>query len=61
VRLPQWRVREESILPPEILLLGAKPSHEVKCFALGQFTPTMGLSYCASDALGRRSDHLHAG
>jgi hypothetical protein len=28
--------RDERILPPEILLLGAKPSHEVKCFALGQ-------------------------
>jgi hypothetical protein len=29
-------VRDESTLPPEILLLGAKQSHEVKCFALGQ-------------------------
>ena len=35
-RLPQRRVRDERILPPEILLLGAKPSQEVKCFALGQ-------------------------
>jgi len=27
---------DESTLPPEILLLGAKHSQEVKCFALGQ-------------------------
>ena len=35
-RLSQRRVRDERILPSEILLLGAKPSQEVKCFALGQ-------------------------
>ena len=35
-RLPQRRVRGESTFPPEILLLGAKHSQEVKCFALGQ-------------------------
>ena len=35
-RPPDRRVRDESILPPEILLLGASPSQEVKCFALGQ-------------------------
>jgi hypothetical protein len=35
-RPPDRRVRDESIFPPEILLLGASPSQEVKCFALGQ-------------------------
>jgi hypothetical protein len=34
-RLPERRVRDESTFPPEILLLGAKQSQEVKCFALG--------------------------
>ena len=33
---PERRVPTSSILPSEILLLGARPSHEVKCFALGQ-------------------------
>jgi hypothetical protein len=28
-------VRDESTLPPEILLLGARQSQEAKCFALG--------------------------
>ncbi len=35
-RLPERRVRDESTLPPEILLLGARQSQEVKCSALGQ-------------------------
>jgi len=35
-RLPERRVRDENTLPPEILLLGARHGHEVKCFALGQ-------------------------
>ena len=35
-RLPERRVRDESTLPPEILLLGARQRHQVKCFALGQ-------------------------
>ncbi len=30
------RVREDSTLPPEILLLGARHSQDVKCLALGQ-------------------------
>ncbi len=34
-RLLERRVRAESTLPPEILLLGARQSHEVKCLALG--------------------------
>jgi hypothetical protein len=29
------RVRDDKTLPPEILLLGARQSHDVKCFALG--------------------------
>src|SRR4028119_389105 len=35
-RLFERRVLAESTLPPEILLLGARHSHEVKCLALGQ-------------------------
>src|SRR3569833_3693665 len=35
-RLFERRVLLESTLPPEILLLGARHSHEVKCLALGQ-------------------------
>jgi hypothetical protein len=35
-RLPPRRVRDESTFPPEILLLGAKHSQDVKCLALGQ-------------------------
>jgi hypothetical protein len=35
-KAPDRRVRDESILPPEIVLLGAGPSQEVKYFALGQ-------------------------
>src|SRR5215213_1938279 len=34
-RLPERRVRLDSTLPPEILLCGARPSQEVKCWALG--------------------------
>jgi hypothetical protein len=34
-RLLERRVGDESTLPPEILLLGARQSHDVKCFALG--------------------------
>jgi hypothetical protein len=34
-RLPDRRVRADSTLPPEILLLGARQSHDVKCLALG--------------------------
>lgn len=34
-RLPDRRVRDDSTFPPEILLLGARQSHEVKCLALG--------------------------
>ena len=29
------RVFDDSTLPPEILLCGASPSHDVKCFAVG--------------------------
>jgi hypothetical protein len=35
-RLPERRVREDRSLPPEILLLGARHNHDVKCLALGQ-------------------------
>ena len=35
-RLADRRVRDDRILPPEILLPGARQSHEVKCLALGQ-------------------------
>src|ERR1700722_1728822 len=34
-RLDDLRVREESTLPPEILLPGARHSQEVKCLAVG--------------------------
>src|SRR3954471_11318090 len=34
-RLPERRVRADSTLPPEILLWGARLSHDVKCLALG--------------------------
>lgn len=34
-RLEDRRVRDDSSLPPEILLPGARQSQEVKCFALG--------------------------
>src|SRR5260370_38351621 len=34
-RLNDLRVREESTLPPEILLPGAKHSQELKCLAVG--------------------------
>jgi hypothetical protein len=34
-RLDDRRVREDSTLPPEILLPGARQSQEVKCLALG--------------------------
>ena len=35
-RLLERRVLADSIRLPDILLLGAKESHEVKCFAVGQ-------------------------
>ena len=35
-RLADRRVRDDSTLPPDILLLGARQSQEVKCFAVGQ-------------------------
>src|SRR3954453_56690 len=35
-RLPERRVRADRTLPPDILLLGARQSQEVKCFASGQ-------------------------
>ena len=34
-RLDDLRVREESTLPPEILLPGARHSQDVKCLAVG--------------------------
>ena len=34
-RLPDRLVLDDKTLPPDILLLGAKQSQEVKCFALG--------------------------
>jgi hypothetical protein len=36
-RLELGRVLDERILPPEILLPGAKHNHEVKCLAAGYF------------------------
>src|SRR3954464_1609151 len=35
-RLLERRVRDDRTLPPEILLLGARLSHDVKCLAVGQ-------------------------
>jgi hypothetical protein len=35
VRLPDRLFRDDKTLPPDILLLGARQSQEVKCFALG--------------------------
>src|SRR6056297_2635568 len=51
-RLDDRRVREDSSLPPEILLPGAKQSQEVKCFALFQArrsVPHSATSFSASD------------
>src|ERR1700722_8641986 len=51
-RLDDLRVREESTLPPEILLPGAKHSHEVKCLAVGhalRSVPHSPTSFNASD------------
>lgn len=39
-RLDERRVREESTLPPDILLPGERHSHEVKCLAEGQREPS---------------------
>ncbi len=40
-------------LPPEISCLGANPSHELKCFSVGNFSPTLLptsiVTVCASD------------
>ena len=49
-------MRDESTLPPEILLLGTKQSHEVKCFPLGQAERSsphsaMSLSEVGSEAV----------
>jgi hypothetical protein len=33
--LEERRVLEDSTLPPEILLPGARHSHDVKCFTVG--------------------------
>jgi len=51
-RLEDRRVREDSNLPPEILLPGARQSHDVKCFALFQArrsVPHSATSFRASD------------
>src|SRR2546421_7775230 len=51
-RLDDLRVREESTLPPEILLPGARHSQEVKCLALGhalKSVPHSPMSFNASD------------
>src|SRR5438270_12899465 len=51
-RLDDLRVREESTLPPEILLPGARHSQEVKCLALGhafRSVPHSPTSFNASD------------
>ena len=51
-RLEDLRVREDSTLPPEILLPGARQSQEVKCLALGhalRSVPHSPMSFNASD------------
>src|SRR4051794_13466276 len=51
-RLDDLRVREDSTLPPEILLPGARQSQEVKCLALGhalKSVPHSPISFNASD------------
>src|ERR1700691_3879886 len=51
-RLDDLRVREESTLPPEILLPGARHSQEVKCLALGharRSVPHSLMSFNASE------------
>ena len=51
-RLDDLRVRDDSNLPPDILLPGARQSHEVKCFALFQArrsVPHSATSFRASD------------
>lgn len=51
-RLDDLRVREDSTLPPEILLPGARQSQEVKCLALGpafRSVPHSPMSLSASD------------
>src|ERR1700683_460883 len=51
-RLDDLRGRDESTLPPEILLPGAKHSHEVKCLAVGhalRSVPHSPTSFNASD------------
>src|SRR4030081_460652 len=51
-RLDDLRVREDSTLPPEILLPGARHSQEVKCLALGhafRSVPHSPMSFSASD------------
>src|ERR1700704_3330655 len=40
-RLEDLRVREESTLPPEILLPGARHSQDVKCLAVGHALRSM--------------------
>lgn len=35
------RVLLFNTLPPEISCLGARPSHELKCFSVGNFSPTL--------------------
>src|ERR1700685_3262053 len=51
-RLDDLRVREESTLPPEILLPGARHSQDVKCLAVGhafKSVPHSPTSFNASD------------
>src|SRR6202034_3949219 len=51
-RLDDLRVREESTLPPEVLLPGARHSQEVKCLAVGhalRSVPHSPMSFNASD------------
>jgi hypothetical protein len=57
-RAPERRVRDDSILPSEILLLGARPSQEVKCFALDQEARS---SLLRGRVLSRRSTLTHIG
>jgi hypothetical protein len=40
-RLPERRVREDRTFPPETLLLGARPSQEVKCWPRREIGPTL--------------------
>src|SRR5215467_4097340 len=49
-RLAEGGVRELSRRPPEILLLGASASQEVKCLALGQRAMSVPISAISCNA-----------